>query len=159
MSNLDIYHYINTLYFNIIIESEKIIPPYQLDIYIPNKNLAIEYNTIYQYKDRYNGKYYYLNKTNLCKDKGIQLLHIFENEWLYRQEIVKSIIKPKLGIYQQRIFAIKCIVKELNNKEYKEFLELNHIQGYVAAKIKLGLFYNNELVSCIGIGKSRFNSF
>ena len=155
---LQIFSFIKNINNNAISGSKKIIPPYQLDIYIPDKKLAIEYNGIYWHSDQYKNKYYHLNKTNLCKDKGIILLHIFENEWLYKQEIVKSIINSKLNIYKNKIFARKCEIKELNNKEYKEFLELNHIQGYANAFIKIGLFYNNELVACIGIGKSRFKN-
>jgi hypothetical protein len=94
----------------------------------------------------------------LCQNKNIQLLHIFETEWEFKQEIVKSIIKSKLGIYDKKIYARKCQIRELSNQEYQEFIDLNHIQGCnnIYPPIKLGLFYNNELVSCIGIGKSRF---
>jgi ribosomal protein L33 len=137
----------------------KIIPPLQLDVVIPSKNLAIEYNGVYWHSNLPAGtpKDYHLNKTKLCQEKGIQLIHIFENEWLYKRDIVKSIIKSKLGVYKKVVYARKCEVKELSNQEYREFVNLNHIQGYAPSKIRLGLFYNNELVSCIGVGNSRFN--
>ena len=160
IGELELFNFIKGVYseFDVINSSRKIIGPLELDIYIPDKKLAIEYNGIYWHNSNIKDKYYHLNKTNLCKDKDIQLLHIFETEWLYKQEIVKSIINSKLNIYENKIYARKCIIKDLPNEEYKEFLELNHIQGYISAKIKLGLFYNNELVSCIGIGKSRFKN-
>jgi predicted nucleic acid-binding Zn ribbon protein len=163
VAELDILNFIRNLGFSDAMGgSMKIIPPLQLDVFIPSKNLAIEYDGIYWHSSSpaNTPKDYHLNKTIQCRDKGIQLLHVFENEWLYKQEIVKSIIKSKLGIYDEKIYARKCEVKELSNQEYQEFVDLNHIQGHAGIwpKIKLGLFYNNELVSCIGIGKSRFKS-
>ena len=128
----------------------------QLDIYIPSKNLAIEYNGLYWHSTEFRDKNYHIEKTLECKNKNIRLIHVFENDWLNKQEIIKSIISSALGIYKEKIYARKCNIKELSNEQYKDFLNNNHIQGYCKTKIKLGLFYNNELVSCIGIGKSRY---
>lgn len=137
---------------------KKEISPFELDIYIPEYKLAIEYNGIYWHSAnvRTMDKNYHLNKTNMCIAKGIQLLHIFEHEWLNKRPIVESIVKSKVGIYENLLYARKCEIKTLSNIDYKEFLIANHIQGYAQAAIRLGLFYNNELVSCMGIGKSRF---
>ena len=128
----------------------------ELDIYIPSKKLAIEYDGIYWHSTEYKPKNYHIEKTLLCRDKNIRLIHVFSNDWVERKDVVKSIISSALGIYKETIYARKCEVKELDNELYKNFLNENHIQGYYKAKIKLGLFYNNELVSCIGIDESRY---
>ena len=142
---------------DIVKHDRKTISPLELDIYIPSKNIAIECNGDYWHS--YNAGCdinYHLNKTNLCKDGGIRLLHIFEHEWQNKKDICKSIISCALGIYENRIYARDCEVKDVNSTLAKQFLEENHIQGTVNSLFRLGLFYKNELVQLITIGKSRF---
>jgi len=97
-------------------------------------------------------------KTELCEEKDIHLFHIFENEWNNHilQDIWKSKILYKLNKIENKIYARKCIIKEISKNEEMEFLEYNHLQGYTPSKIKLGMFFENELVSVLTIGKSRF---
>jgi len=86
----------------------------------------------------------------------IQLLHIFEDEWINKKKIVKSIIGSKLGIVDCKIYGRKTEVREINdNKLIRDFLEINHLQGFVGSKIKIGLFYDDELVSLMTFGKKR----
>lgn len=142
---------------NIQNNTRSIVPPYELDIYIPDYKLAIEYNGLY-----WHGKHdrnYHLNKTKRCAENGIQLLHIFENEWIdpIKQDIWKSIINGKLG-RNNRIFARKTEVKEItDNKLVRQFIDNNHLQGHVGSSIKIGLFYEDELVSLMTFGKTRFS--
>lgn len=119
----------------------------EIDIYLPTKKLGIEFNGIFWHSNLFKEKNYHLNKTNECEDNGIQLLHIFDDEWIYKKNIVKSIIKSKLGIYDKKIFARKCTIVEIDTNICGDFLNENHIQGVVNSSIKLGLLYNNELVS------------
>ena len=130
-----------------------IIPPKELDIYIPFKNIAIECNGIFWHSKKPTN--YHLNKFNECFKRGIQLLTIWEDWIKNKPEIIKSVILSKLGIYKKRIYARKCIVKEIDSKTCNNFLDHNHIQGKSPSSIKLGLFYNNELISIMTFGKSR----
>jgi len=127
----------------------KVISPYELDIYIPSKNIAIEFDGIYWHSEKnIDDKNYHLNKTNLCEEKNIKLIHIFEDEWIYKQDIVKSRLKQILGINNSiRIHARKCIIKEILPKIKNEFLNKYHIQGEDKSNIKLGAFYKDELIS------------
>jgi hypothetical protein len=134
---------------------KNIISPFELDIYIPDKKIAIEYNGLYWHSELYKSDNYHLNKTELCEKQGIQLIHIFEDEWLYKREIVESRLKNILGLTKERVFARKCEIKEVNNKESREFLNKNHIQGNVGSSLKIGLYYNNELVSIMTFGDLR----
>ncbi len=62
--------------------TKKIIYPYELDIYLPDLNLAIEYNGIYWHSENNNkDRNYHLNKHKLCKNKGIRLIQIYDIEW------------------------------------------------------------------------------
>lgn len=143
-----------------------IIHPKELDIYIPDSKLAIEYDGLlfhsygksdYSiFNDIEEDKNYHLNKTKLCKEKGIQLLHIFENEWEEKCDIWKSVILNKLGL-SNKIYARKCVLKLVDNKVKDEFLIKNHLQGSCPSTVNIGLYYNNELVSLMTFGKSRYN--
>ena len=101
----------------------------------------------YWHSDIYRDKDYHLIKTNLVEKQGYQLIHIFEHEWINKQEIIKSKLKSLLNIDQTRIYARKCIIKEISAKEKNTFLNQFHIQGEDKSKIKLGLFYQYELVA------------
>ncbi len=129
----------------------------ELDVYIPSKKVAVEFDGLYYHSELFLDKNYHYNKTVECEKQNIRLIHIFEDEWLYKQDIIKSIIKSSLGIYERKIFARKCEIRELNNDEFRQFLTKNHLQGFAISKYRYGLFYNDELVQCIGIGKPRFD--
>ena len=134
---------------------------FELDIFIPLKNLGIELNGIYHHSE--NGgrsttsKNYHLNKTQFFLEKGIQILHIWDNEWNIKQDIVKSIILNKLNLLNNRIYARNCDIKIISNINSFSFFEENHLQGGINSKINIGLFYKNELVQVASFGKPRFN--
>ena len=155
----EIYSFIKSIYNGEIIENDRnIISPKELDIYIPQKNLAIEFDGLYFHSTKFGkDKNYHLNKTIACEEKGIRLIHVFEDEWLFKKPIIESIIKSALGIYEEKIFARKCEVKKLDDKTFRQFCNKNHIQGECNSSDRLGLFYNDELVQAVGFSKSRFS--
>ena len=126
----------------------------ELDIYLPELNLAFEFNGLYWHNELFKDKKYHLDKTNNCLKKNIKLIHIWEDDWDNKKSIIKSIILNKLGKCQ-RIFARKCEIKTPNNKDVREFLINNHIQGFVGSNIKLGLYFEDELVSLMTFGNLR----
>ena len=143
---------------DVILNTRSIIYPQELDIYIPKKKLAIEFDGLYWHSEEEKpDKSYHLNKTLDCEKQGIQLIHIFENEWLTKQEIVKSRLKNLLGVYDKIVYARKCEIKEVDSKTSKEFQEENHIQGSINSKVNLGLYYQDELISLMTFGKCRFD--
>lgn len=149
--------FIKEIYDGEVIEnSREIIPPLELDIYLPEYNLAIEFDGLYWHSIEHKEKEYHLRKTEIAESKGIQILHIFEDEWRDKQEIVKNIIKYKLRLVE-KVYARKTIFEEISSLEAKEFLNAVHIDGFHGAKYHYGLFYENELVAVISIGKSRYN--
>lgn len=127
----------------------------ELDIFIPQNNLAIEINGLYWHNELFLSSDYHLQKTISCNKINVNLIHVFEDEWVYKKDIVKSIIKNKVNKIDNTIYARKCIVKEINNKECEFFLNENHIQGKLKSKIKIGLFYNEELVSVMTFSQGR----
>ena len=153
----NLYMFIEENYNGTIIKNtKKIISPYELDIYLPELNLAFEFNGLYWHNELYKDKNFHKMKSDMCDEKGIQLLHIYDDDWLYKSETIKSMILYKLHKVENKIFARKTEVKEItDNKLVKDFLETSHIQGFSNSSIKLGLFYNDELVSLMTFGKLR----
>ena len=142
---------------NIVKNDRTAISPYELDIYIPEKKLAIEFDGLYWHNENVVHSNYHLKKTLLCEKQGIQLVHIFENEWIYSKDIVISRLKNLLGIYSNTAFARQCKIKEVDSNTSTMFQMQNHIQGNINGKVNLGLFYKNELVSLMTFGKCRFD--
>ena len=135
-----------------------IIPPYEVDIYIPGLNLAIEFDGLYWHSTEQKDKKYHLNKTELCESKGIRLIHIFENEWLCKRKITESRLLNALGAPSQTVFARKCAVNEIPPSEARTFIDENHGQGYINSKINIGLFYDGSLVSAMCFSKNKYSS-
>ena len=160
--------FIESLGFNIIENDTTILNGKELDILVPQKQLAIEYNGIlwHSFGTTYPNNSYlesankksHLNKTALCLEKNIQLLHIFENEWLQKRPIIESVIKSKLGVIDRKIYARNCHIKALDNFTKEQFLVTNHIQGDCASKINLGLYYKDELVAVMTFGARKITS-
>lgn len=122
------------------------IAPLEIDIFLPEFNVGIEYNGLYWHNDLRIDKNYHYNKTEQCIAKDIRLIHIFEDEWIYKKDIVKSRL---LGVLRQnkRIPARKCTVKQISSKQANLFLKQNHIQGSGRANVHYGLEYENKLVA------------
>lgn len=151
-----LYEFIKTIYNGeIICNNRTVLNNKELDIYLPEKQIAFEFDGVYWHNEVTKPNNYHLNKTEECEAKGIQLIHVFEDDWDYKADIVKSRISSILG-NNVKIYARKCTVREVEPAEASEFLTVNHLQGSVNSKYRYGLYYDNELVSLMTFGKSRF---
>lgn len=150
--------FIKSIYKDEVIENTKsIISPMELDIYIPSKNLAIEFDGLYWHSELYKDNNYHLNKTKLCNSQGIDLIHVFEDDWIERTEIVKSIIATRLGVYKEKYMARKLNICNINRKEAESFLNKNHIQGFAQGTDYLALKNDNEIIQMVVINKVGFH--
>lgn len=129
---------------------------FEIDCYVPSLKLGIEYCGEYWHSDIQKDSHYHKNKLDFFQERDIRILHIFENEWLNKNEIVKSIIDNKLGL-SKRIHARKCNVNFIDSKQANRFHEVNHLSGYINSSVNIGLFYGKELISVISFIKSRFD--
>lgn len=131
--------------------AKNIIPPYELDVYIPDHKIAIEYCGLYWHSEQSGkDKFYHKRKHDLCKERGIQLITIFEDEWLQRNTQVKSKLKSLLGKDDRsKIFARKTTIINVSREAKKEFYNNNHIQGNGQGSINIGLVYNGIMVACM----------
>lgn len=153
----DVINFVKSIYDEEVLNNIRdIISPKELDVYIPSKNVAIECDGLYWHSDEIKSNDYHFNKTISCEEKGIRLLHIFEDEWNFKKEICKSIIAESLGIYQNKIDSEKCFASEINENSAKEFLENNSIYEFEITDAYFGLFYDTELVYVVSLKDEQF---
>lgn len=133
----------------------------EIDIYLPEYSIGIEVNGLYWHSFnpqscKEENPIRHIQKTSSAAEKGITLLHITDYEWINNCDIVKSIIKSKLGLCT-KIHARKCVVRAVDTKSEQEFIRNNHLQNYVSSEFAVGLYYNDMLISIMSIGRSRFD--
>lgn len=144
----EVFYFIQDLYKGKIIENWRKLVNYEIDIYLPELKIGFEFNGLYWHCESKLGKNYHSDKQIFFKKNGIKIYNIWEDDWDFKKDILKSQIKNWLGLNDTKIGARKCEIIEIyDNKIVKEFLNNNHIQGYVRSMIKLGLIYDGELVS------------
>ena len=156
---LEIRNFINTLNIQHSLSDRKILSGKELDIYFQNNKLAIEFDGLYWHSENFLPNDYHLNKTEQCEKQEIELLHIFEDEWLCKEKIVKSIIKSKLNIFDTTIDGNKCSIKEIDEIECNKFLSNNHIFNSIESDIRIGLFYDDELMLVITFKNNSNNEY
>jgi hypothetical protein len=154
-AELEIIDFIESCEKKVIKNDRKTIAPLELDILIPENNLAIEYNGLFWHSD-FNDypRDRHRTKTKKCNDQNINLLHIFSDEWLTKKDLVQSMIKNRLGIFEI-VGARKCIFKKISSKESERFFNENHISGFVNGCWHGALFYNDEIVLAMSLRKPR----
>ena len=152
---IEMSKFLDTLFIPHKCSDKSILINQEIDILIPDNNLAMEFNGVYWHNELFIPFDYHLKKTVKCQEKNIELIHIFEDEWTNKQDIVKSILKNRLMITDNSIFGRKCIIKEVESNISHKFLDENHIQGNVNSKVRIGLYYNDEMVSLMTFSKGR----
>lgn len=113
-------------------------------------NVGIEFNGCLQHTERFGKKphNYHLKKTEECNAKGIQLIQIFEDEFVYKKDIVYSKLSHLLKIENvlPKVYGRSCTIKKINASEAEKFLEKNHIQGFAASSLYYGAFIHGDLI-------------
>lgn len=144
--------FIKNLVPNITVNDRSIIHPLELDIVIPEYKIAIEYCGLFWHNDMRIDKQYHLNKQIKCNQQGYKLITIFQDEWIHKTDIVKSRLQ---NLFQQstKLYARNCKIQEISAKEANVFLNQNHIQGVGRSNVRLGAFYQNELIGVMTFSK------
>lgn len=137
-----------------------IISPYEIDVYLPEHRVGIEYHGAYWHSynttETTEQRRRHSHKRELAEQQQVRLLQFWDIEWTTRPDICKSIIRSALGL-STTIAARKCRINEPTSSEVRTFLETNHMQGHLPSyTIAAGLYYQNELVMVMTVGKSRY---
>jgi len=153
---IEIYDFLVSLNVNVINNVKGVIDE-EIDIYLPDLKIAIEYDGEYWHSTHNKDEKCEYDKMLKCNDKDIFLLIFRHKEWVEKGEIIKSMIKNKIGLIDNKIYGRKCVIKIVNKKDKSLFLKNNHIQGDSGSSIDIGLYYNDELVSLMSFSKFRKN--
>jgi hypothetical protein len=145
-------NYIKSIYGEELIQNFRI-GRMEIDIYLPQLKLGFEFNGIYWHSDKFKSKNFHKEKSEFFSKKDIRIIHIWEDDFDNKFDIIKSQIMNLIG-KSNKIWARKCSIREVNDINLvRDFLNQNHIQGYVNSNFKLGLYYNNELVTLMTFDK------
>lgn len=143
--------------YDVTTNNRHLLKGYELDIFVPSKNIAFEYDGLWWHSiNAGKPKTYHSMKTKLCAERGITLIHVWENEWLLQREIVESRICAILG-NANSIYARKTEVVELDHQTSKMFFSETHLQGHAHAAVTYGLLFDNDLVAAMSFSKSRYS--
>lgn len=157
-SEQEVYEFVSGLLAGVetVQNSRVVIPPQELDIYIPSKKLAIEYCGLYWHSDgQIASRNYHRDKMLACKERGIRLITIFEDEWLNKQEICKSRIKTALGLNGKTVYARHTKCQQVDVGAARAFCGKHHIQGTGSARIAYGLYdKSDQLISVMTFSKT-----
>lgn len=150
----EICDYLSSIQLDFTVNNRSAIKPKEVDIYIDSVKLAIELHGVYYHS--YNdltleklNKLKHFKKVEDCLNKGIKLIQIFENEWNNKKDLIKSMLCSYFNL-NNVIYARNCAIKSLSNEEFNNFVNDNHLKGEYSTKIRLGLYYQNNLVCIMG---------
>ena len=153
-AELEISDFVNSIGIDCELHNRQVLKPFEIDIYIPEYKFGIEYNGLYWHSNTTDHKH--ISKQILAEKNGIDLIQIFEHEWLNDREKVESIIRSRLNV-NTKIYARKCEIVEVTRDECNDFMKLNHLQSECNHGIAYGLKYKDKLVTCISFSRPRFN--
>ena len=133
----------------------------ELDLYYPEKSMAIEFNGNYWHSEIKKDTDYHQNKSIEAAKKGVFIYHIFEYEWMNKK--TRNIIKQMLSRYLygdrlEKVYARNCEIKIIDYAEADEFISQYHLQGKAHADINIGCYYKNNLIGVMTFGKPRFTN-
>jgi transposase len=163
---IEIFDFVQSCTSSEVLSNRKILDGVEFDILIPDRKIAIEFNGLYSHSEKEDatsvslrkGPTYHLNKTMVCEKHGYFLFHIFGDQWKYKQDIIKSMIRYKLGVTLHRVYARQLQIKIVDYQERINFFNDNHLQGKDQASIAYGLFRGDELMCCASFSTPRFNN-
>lgn len=129
-------------------KDRKVLDGMEIDLYSEEHKVGIEFNGNYWHSEAHKDKYYHKDKSAQAAAKGVFLFHIFEYEW-NDPRTKEAIVHRLQHLFMQnktKVAARKCVVKEVPQSEARAFLDANHVQGQTLGKVRLGLYYQAELV-------------
>lgn len=159
----ELFEFVRNLCPDAILNDRSTIKPRELDIFIPSKRVAIEFNGIYYHSSARENfdKNSHVQKQELCQAANIKLFQVFEDEWIKKREIIESMITHRLGMSKKRIYARSCQVREIIEKDLvRDFLSVSHIEGIGGRfRVAFGLFFNDKLVAVLTLREPYSNRY
>lgn len=148
----EILEYVRSLGVNAISGDRTVIAPKELDIWVPEHHLAIEYNGLYWHSSEMKTEQkYHQQKVAACSSVGVRLLSVYEDEWRDKRQLVEAMIKHRLGLVTNKLHARKLSIVELTNAQAFQFFDHNHLEGHVRASVIYGLVHDGKLMAAMSL--------
>jgi Zn finger protein HypA/HybF involved in hydrogenase expression len=152
-AEMEVADYLSIL-TKVIQRDRSVIKPKELDIYMPDNALAVEYSGMYWHshgsiEEENKNRYNHYNKYKSCAANGVRLITIYETEWLERQKAIKRLLRNSIGKSKGKLMARKCELKKVTRQEAVSFYDKYHPQGGAGNGEHYGLYWKNKLVSCM----------
>lgn len=144
-------------YFNEILENDRKVLKVELDIYLPNDKLAFEFNGLFWHSSYYKKSYYHSHKTDLCEKQNIHLIHIYEDDWMFKKDLVTSNILKILN-KSPILYPNNFQISEISHNISNNFLQSNSLNYSKDFTKSFGLYSHNTLVYVLTMNKSVINN-
>lgn len=147
---VEVYDFVRKYCPDAVLNDRTVLAPKEADIYVPSRKLVLEFNGLFWHSEA--SPSFATNadrdKAEKCRSQGLSYFMIFEDEWAQKRELVKAMIKQRLGVADgTRLNARDLSIKEISSVEARAFLERNHIDGAAQASWGLALFDVDKMVS------------
>lgn len=139
---------------HVVVRDRSVIAPKEIDIYLPDLSLAIEYcgeywHSSYNADQEAKERNRHFDKHQACAAKGIRLITIYESEWLSRQKAIKRLLRNAIGKGRGRIMARKCEIRRAGHETARLFFNTYHPQGGNGSGEHYGLYHGEKLIACM----------
>lgn len=145
--------FLSSLGFEVHQNRRDVIPPQEVDIFLPEQKLAIEFNGSFWHSTKKKDREYHLNKTLAAEAAGIRLIHVFDYVHARNPELVMRMLAKAAGVGSQAIGARKCEVLEIPSKVSRDFCKQHHLMGGASASVHVGLHFEGRLVAVASFTK------
>lgn len=145
---VELRNFVESLGVQIRAHHRQIDPKYEFDITVPEQNVAIEFNGIYWHQESIKGANYHRQKTQAANEAGWQVIHVWEDDWRDRPEVVKEMLSHKLGVSTGTRYNARSLkIGPASSTQARDFLDAHHIQGFVPGSVRMGLWSEDALVA------------
>jgi len=152
----DMAEFIQQCGFEVKRGNRSLLGGYELDIYVADARLAIEYCGNYWHGEKFKKSSYHQKKMDAANSVGLRLLTVFEDEWVFMRNKVEERVRQALGIVT-KVWARNTTVRDVGWGVARQFLDQHHMQGCgIAPSRSLGLFIGDQLLSVMTFGKHRY---
>lgn len=132
---VEVAEFLKSLGITVVESDRSLIAPLTLDVYLPDHQLAIEFNGVIHHSELRKPNDYHWKKSRACADKGVRLIHVWEDDWKHNQSVIEAVLANAIGITPRGPYARKCLVMKVSRTEANVYYEQHHILGACGTSI------------------------
>lgn len=142
--------HLTELGIDVVLGSRRLIPPYEIDVFIPDLNIGFEINGVYWHSDAHPRihRNYHRDKTQLAAERGIRLIHLWEDDLRDNLSNELRFITHVVGKSVKKRYARNTNLREIDITLARDFVNDHHVQGFASGSVYIGHFIGDELIGC-----------